>query len=289
MSVQSIQGDISRVQHDILEMERRAVEESRKEASILEQQHRVQASLRSNHSPSSIDSKMCDLTRLAGDLVRVQSAKLELNKRIVSKSADLQRHRERLRQEENQERRRLHEEEQRRRRERERHDRDLQEQLSMSRRAGAQTPTGPIAETRYDFFASHAWEDKGEFVASLVSALKSLGASVWYDDFSLRVGDSLRRSIDRGLANSRFGIVILSENFFRKEWPARELDGLTAMEVAGKARILPIWHKVSKDEVMRYSPILADKVALNTSLLSVDEIAAELRGLLDDRPAAPSP
>jgi hypothetical protein len=90
----------------------------------------------------------------------------------------------------------------------------------------------------------------------------------------------LRRNIDRGLANSRFGIVVLSEAFFRKEWPARELDGLTTMEIQGQTRILPIWHKVSMDEVARYSPILADKVALNTSLKSANEIAVELYELI---------
>ena len=103
---------------------------------------------------------------------------------------------------------------------------------------------------------------------------------VWYDEFSLRVGDSLRRSIELGLASSRFGVVILSEHFFKKEWPQKELDGLFVLENQGETRILPIWHKVSKDEVARYSPMLADKVALNTSLKSVDEIAEDLCELI---------
>jgi hypothetical protein len=47
-----------------------------------------------------------------------------------------------------------------------------------------------------------------------------------FDEFTLSVGDRLRRSIDRGLANCRYGIVILSPMFFGKEWPQRELDGL---------------------------------------------------------------
>ena len=52
---------------------------------------------------------------------------------------------------------------------------------------------------------------------------------VWFDAFALTVGDSLRRSIDRGLAQSRFGIVILSEVFFAKHLPPLELDGLVAV------------------------------------------------------------
>ena len=52
--------------------------------------------------------------------------------------------------------------------------------------------------------------------------------SVWFDELTLKVGDSLRRSIDRGLASSRFGIVVISPHFLSKEWPQKELDGLTA-------------------------------------------------------------
>ena len=105
-------------------------------------------------------------------------------------------------------------------------------------------------------------------------------ANVWYDEFTLKVGDSLRRNIDRGLAGARYGIIVLSEHFFRKEWPNKELDGLVALEVQGRTRILPMWHKVSKDELASYSPTLADKVALNTSLKSPAEIADELMSLL---------
>ena len=65
----------------------------------------------------------------------------------------------------------------------------------------------------------------------LAEALRQQRVEVWYDEFSLRVGDSIRRAIDRGLAQSRFGIVILSKAFFAKEWPQYELDGLTEREV----------------------------------------------------------
>ncbi len=89
-------------------------------------------------------------------------------------------------------------------------------------------------------------------------------------------GDSLRRRIEEGLARSRFGVLVLSKNFFAKEWPQRELDGLVQLEMQGNARILPIWHEISKDEVTRFSPMLADKLALSTAVLTVDEIVAKL-------------
>lgn len=135
----------------------------------------------------------------------------------------------------------------------------------------------PIQEKReYDVFISHASEDKEDFVRLFASNLKSKGLRVWYDEFELRIGDSLRRSIDNGLSSSRYGIVVLSVAFFNKEWPQRELDGLFAREVNGEKVILPIWHKISKDEVMKYSPMIADMLALNTTSFTIDEIASNI-------------
>jgi hypothetical protein len=103
-----------------------------------------------------------------------------------------------------------------------------------------------------------------------------LGYRIWYDEFELKVGDSLRQSIDKGLVNSRFGIVILSPAFFAKNWPQYELNGLTAREMDGHKVILPIWHQVDRADVLTYSPTLADKVALSTRRLSVKKIAEAL-------------
>jgi hypothetical protein len=131
-------------------------------------------------------------------------------------------------------------------------------------------------EQAWDVFVSHAAEDKDEIVRPLAVALKSLGLSVWYDDFELRLGDSLRRKIDAGLAKSRFGVVVLSPSFFAKNWPQYELDGLVSREMNGEQVILPLWHKVTKAEVISYSPSLADKVARNTVDATVQEIAQEI-------------
>jgi hypothetical protein len=113
----------------------------------------------------------------------------------------------------------------------------------------------------WDAFISHASEDKDEFVQPLAEKLEAAGLRVWYAPSSLKVGDSLRRSIDKGLSEARFGIVILSPSFLAKEWPQRELDGLVAREVDGQRVILPVWRNVSLKDVRRYSPTLADRVA----------------------------
>lgn len=128
----------------------------------------------------------------------------------------------------------------------------------------------------YDVFISHASEDKDDLVRPLAEKLQEVGFSVWYDEFQLKVGENLRRSIDRGLANSRFGIVVLSPAFFEKNWPQYELDGLIAREMSGSKVILPLWHKVSKNEVMSRSPSLVDKIALNTSMYTIEEIVEKL-------------
>ncbi len=128
----------------------------------------------------------------------------------------------------------------------------------------------------YDVFISHASEDKLAFVTPLAELLQNLGVKVWYDDFTLKLGDSLSRSIDRGLATSSYGIVVLSKAFLSKPWTEYELRGLVTREVEKGKVILPIWHGVSKDDVINFSPALADKVAVQTDRLSLMEVALKI-------------
>ena len=143
-------------------------------------------------------------------------------------------------------------------------------------------PDSPTEAADYDVFISHASEDKEVVVRPLAHALQKAGLHVWYDEFELKIGDSLRRKIDLGLAGSRFGIVVLSRSFFSKGWTNYELNGLVTRAVSGDQILLPIWHNVSKQEVMSFSPSLADKVARNTTMHTVDEIASEIAGLIND-------
>jgi hypothetical protein len=135
-------------------------------------------------------------------------------------------------------------------------------------------------EHEFDVFISHASEDKDDVVRPLAQALQAGGLRVWYDEFELRIGDSLRRKIDKGLGSSRFGVVVLSGSFFGKGWTNYELDGLVTRSVSGEQVILPVWHNVSKQQVMRYSASLADKVARNTASQTPEEIAREIIELI---------
>src|SRR5690606_16813156 len=125
----------------------------------------------------------------------------------------------------------------------------------------------------YDVFISHAFEDKEKIVRALANALVAEGLKVWYDEFELRIGDSLRRKIDLGLSKSRVGLVVLSPAFMNKGWTNYELDGIVTRSVTGEQIMLPIWHEVTKAEVVSFSPSLADKVARSTATHTVEEIA----------------
>ncbi len=128
-------------------------------------------------------------------------------------------------------------------------------------------------------FISHASEDKEAFVRPLAHELKKLGVNVWYDEFSLKLGDSLRRSIDKGLVECDVGIVVLSHSFFSKEWPQRELDALITSEISGSKRIFPIWHGIDAKYLGAISALLADRVALKSDV-GVAQIAQQLANLL---------
>lgn len=143
-------------------------------------------------------------------------------------------------------------------------------------------PTETGGET-HDVFISHASEDKDGFVRPLANALINEGLNVWYDEMTLRIGDSLRQKIDKGLANSRVGLVVLSPSFISKGWTNYELDGIVTRTVSGEQVLLPIWHNITKQQVVDYSPSLADKVARSTATHTINEIAGEIAELIRSR------
>lgn len=143
-------------------------------------------------------------------------------------------------------------------------------------RTPAPDDDGTVEELEFDVFISHASEDKDSVVRPLAQALREGGLRVWFDEFELGIGDSLRRKIDQGLARSRFGVVVLSRSFFGKGWTNYELDGIVTKAVSGDQVLLPIWHEITKKEVIEYSPSIADKLARSTATHTVEEIAEEI-------------
>jgi hypothetical protein len=136
----------------------------------------------------------------------------------------------------------------------------------------------------FDVFISHASEDKEAVARPLRDGLAARGITVWFDEAELTLGDSLRSKIDDGLLRSRYGIVVLSPDFFRKEWPQRELDGLVARETTtGEKAILPVWHNLDVHAVARYSPSLAGRLAANSRHGIANIVKQVLRVLAPDR------
>lgn len=144
----------------------------------------------------------------------------------------------------------------------------------------------------WDVFISHASEDKAEVVLPLARELERAGLRVWLDVHQLAIGDSLMAEIDEGLANSSFGVVVLSPAFIAKKWTRSELSGLFAMEQTHGKRVLPVWHGLQKADVANFSPILADRMAGSTEG-GIAALARDLvRTVLDsgvDTPAVSAP
>jgi hypothetical protein len=138
------------------------------------------------------------------------------------------------------------------------------------------SPVDAADDKLFDLFISHASEDKAGFVRPLVNRLSRHGLAVWFDETTLTLGDSLRGSIDKGLSRSRFGVVVLSPAFFSKKWPQLELDGLWSLEMLGGKRILPVWHEVTFADVARFSPTLANRVAVSSST-GTDKVVQAIR------------
>lgn len=135
---------------------------------------------------------------------------------------------------------------------------------------------------RYDVFISHAGDDKDAVARPLAAELERRGYRVWFDEATLTVGDSLRRSIDRGLSRSRYAVVIVSRSFLEKEWPNRELDGLVARDDGSTKVILPVWHNVSREQIAKFSPTLADKLGVSTSS-GIERVADEIERAMRTR------
>lgn len=288
MSISSVSNTISRLQKELSDIAVKLSQEIKKEVSLHARINQIQRSITKNTSASSLSSKLSEIERKQKDIASISTVKAALAKKESEKNTALLKARQDLAKEEEKERKRIAAakerelkkeidlEKQRQKAQLE-FQRNLNAELSatseLSRKIESTTPLIKEAEIEYDLFISHASEDKEELVRPLAVALENLGVKVWYDEFTLKVGDSLRRSIDSGLSNSRFGTVVLSSSFFAKNWTQYELDGMTAKEMNGRKMLLPIWHKVTKSEVIKFSPTLADKVALNSSVYSTEEIA----------------
>lgn len=277
------ESKVTRLQREISDLERKIAETTTKAASNREKARKARDAAGRATNTSSSGSKLREAERADREAESHEKRRGELERQRANKTRELFSAQQQVAKENQEAQKKLvrQQEEGRRRIESDlaRLQRDQAEAvrrvLPSPVRSALVAPKAP--ETEYDLFISHASEDKVEIAAPLAEKLTALGATVWYDEAVLTAGDSLRREIDKGLRLSRFGVVILSPAFFAKEWPQRELDGLVALQTdRGGKVVLPVWHRVTKDDVLRFSPTLADLVALNTAVLTTDAIAEKL-------------
>jgi len=116
-------------------------------------------------------------------------------------------------------------------------------------------PVSADTETEKVTFVSHASEYK-PFVKNLADTLLRYGVRVWYDDYEIAVGDSIRDKLNEGLSVSEYGVVVLSHNFFKKRWPKRELAALASL--LNEGHLLPVFLNITPGEVATYDPLPAD-------------------------------
>ncbi len=121
-----------------------------------------------------------------------------------------------------------------------------------------------MPDEKWDCFISYASDDRDAVASLLAHELQSKGIKVWYDQFEITPGMQLLSSINEGLANSNFGIVILSPHFFAKEWTQRELAGIYSLSIreGDNPFIIPVWYKISVDEIKKRAPLLSDIIAI---------------------------
>lgn len=285
MNPSHYQNQIDKIEKDIADFHKKIADESKKENDKNKQIDSVNRSITKNTSMSTLQSKHRQIQGYQNDIFNSKKKIADYQKNIATKSVELGKKKTELRKSEESELKKQNKKQLDFQRELQR---SINEQKSQLDYLINQNYSSQIEQTeekdkieikQYDFFISHASEDKDEIVRSLADALIRSGFKVWYDEFELTIGDSLRKKIDAGLINSRFGIVIISPSFVKKNWTEYELNGMVAREMNGHKVILPIWHKISKYEVLKFSPTLADKMALNTSIHSTEDIVDALRKL----------
>jgi hypothetical protein len=133
-------------------------------------------------------------------------------------------------------------------------------------------------EREHDIFLSHATADLA-LARALYHALRGLGADVWIDDFSLKLGQNIVRAIDRGISGSRIGVVLVTPTVIAgRPWMEKELSAL----LNDKETVIPILHEVTLAQLQEYSPLLHLKKGLSTADRSVDDIARLIVSTLDE-------
>lgn len=275
MNASYYQNKVNQLDKEIADLEKKIAAESKIEADKSYRILSTQRSITRNTSASTANMKMRQIDGYNREISRAQQKRADYQKRLAEKRSQRARYAIDLQREiEKENKKNLLEQKKMQ---------DMYEQKvealtkSLNEALASNQPSTNLYnqtdESEYDVFISHASEDKSPFVEDLVKALQNRDVKVWYDSLSIAWGDSLKSQIDNGLKRSTFGIVVLSENYIKKGWTQYELEGLFNIEMTKGKTILPIWHNITKQQVIDFSPTLAGRKALTSATMTAEEIA----------------
>lgn len=283
MSVEQYQRSVNSLDKDIAALEKKKAEVDKKCAELSKKISSTQKSITPRTTASTVTSKLRQISNWESDRAKKSTESAELGRKIADK-----------RQKRNDAYLKLQKAQQDEQRKQERQIARMQASYEdkISQLQSLAIPNSVYSITsasetlpqdvQYDVFVSHAWEDKEAFADEFVDELRKLNVKVWYDTSQIKWGDSMRAKIDDGLKKSKFGVVVLSPDYIKegKYWTKAELDGLFQLESINGKMLLPVWHNLTKKEVMAYSPIIGSKLAMTTASMTPAEIAKELANLL---------
>ena len=281
MSIEQEQRTVNSLDKDIADLEKKKATADKKAAA--ESRAVASVTINKNASPSVVKSKLKEIERHKEAVRKLSQESANLQEKIAEKrtkrnAAYLKLQKEEQADREKQERVFI---DMRRAYERRISELELNQIKTIKESVNAFVYEFP-RDSEYDVFVSHAWEDKESFVDEFVQCLCDRKIKVWYDKTQIKWGDSMRARIDAGLQKSKFGVVVLSPDYISegKYWTKAELDGLFQLESVNGKMLLPIWHNLTKKQVMDFSPTFACKLAMTTAAMTADEIADELLKLL---------
>lgn len=286
MSISSIQSNIDRYRCEINDFSIKIAEKRKRKVDADTKASKAVADARKTKSASTLKSKMSEADRHSKEALKYEKEIADLEKKRSAKEKQLHEEEKKLLKAQA-------EDEKKRTKERELIDavynskisditRTVNEVKMEQARLSQIYPLLSVSpEEAYDVFISHASEDKVPFVDNLVAALTERDVKVWYDRNVLTWGKSIRRNIDLGLQHSKFAIVVLSEFYIKKYWTQKEFNALFALGSKYEDFILPIWHNISPEMALSFSPMLSDSIAINSSEFSEEEIANQFVDILN--------
>lgn len=274
-SISLLESKIKRLRTDISRLEGKRAGAVKEESNSIKKINSANSALQRTKNSSTISSKLKEIER---ENIKIQKAKEEqakLMSEIAKKNTELNKTLTELSKTQQKEAEKIYVQQ-------EKMVKELHAQQKSDLKIITSLQNNELEETKeYDVFISHSANDKDSYVSELAEELKVSGVTIWYDTDNIGWGQSIRKEIDKGLANSKYGIVVISPSFIEKYWTNYELDGILNKESStGNQMILPIWHNVTADQVKKYSYSLAGKLALNSAINTIDDIVENVKKLI---------